>query len=853
MKEKMEQLLSKNPNPVLMVEKDGTVLYSNEAGEYLLQEWGVGVGEKLPSSIGDLVQRVISRNSPEKMEIKVGKRVYLVSFHTSPEDECVNIYGFEISDRKEFEERLLASWEQYRAILENSIDAVLFTSPDGTIYAANPAACQIFGMTEKEIIQGGRNGIQDLSDPRLKPALEERDKTGRFRGELNYRRKDGTIFPGEVCSSLFKDKNGIVRTATIIRDITERKQIEEALQESEEKSRYLIKHAPTGIYEVDFNGPKFKSVNDTMCQMLGYTKEELLALNPFELLDEESKERFRERIRKILAGERVDTSVEYVALGKNGRKLWVVLYTKFIHKDGIAVRAIVVAHDITERKRAEEALRESESCRKVAEAVLDERQRLYNVLETLPVMICLLTPDYHVAFANRAFREKFGESGGRHCYEYCFDRTMPCEFCEAYKVLETGQLHHWKFSSPDGSVFDAYDLPFTDVDGSPMILEMDIDVTEQKKAEEKLRVSEEKYRNIVETANEGILITDSEAIITYVNQKLVDMLGYNLEDFVGKPIWDFISEEYRPIVKLNLEKRMQGISESYELKLIREDSSFLWTFLNAKPLLDKDGKYVGAMSMLTDITKRKEAEEALTNIETARKKEIHHRIKNNLQVISSLLDLQAEQFRNRYNIKDSEVLEAFRESQDRVISMALIHEELYKGGEFETLNFSPYIQELTKNLFKTYSLGDTEIILNMDLEENLLFDMDTAVPLGIIVNELVSNSLKHAFIGRDKGEIRIKLHREENGECINSIEERKIKGCKNTTFILSISDNGVGIPELEIENLDSLGLQLVTSLVDQLEGELELKRDNGTEFIIRFSITEKDNQVSVPAAQQLIE
>ncbi len=847
MKEKMEQLSAKNPNPVLSVEKDGTILYSNEAGEYLLHEWGVGVGGKLPSSIGDLVQSVITRNSPEKMEIKVGKRVYLVSFHTSPEDECVNIYGFDISDRKELEEKLLESGEQYRAIFENSIDAVLFTSPDGTIYSANPAACQIFRMTEEEIIQGGRNGIQDLSDPRLRSALEERARTGRFRGELNYRRKDGTIFPGEVCSTLFKDKNGIVRTAIIIRDITERKQIEEALQESEEKSSYLIKHAPTGLYEIDFNGPKFKSVNDAMCQVLGYTKEELLALDPFELLDEESKERLRERIRKNLAGERVDTSVEYVVLRKNGRKLWVVLNTQFIYKDGIAVGAIVVAHDITERKRVEEALRESESRRKVSEAVDTERQRLYNVLETLPAMICLLTPDYRVAFANRSFRKRFGQPDGRRCYEYYFGRTKPCEFCESHKVLETGQPHHFEVSGPDGSVFDAYNLPFTDIDGSPMILKMDIDVTEQKKAEEKLRDSEEKYRNIVETANEGILITDNEAIITYVNQKLVDMLGYTMEEFIGRPIWGFLSEEYKPIVKRNLEKRRQGISESYELKLIRKDGSSLWTFLNAKPLLDKDGKYVGAMSMLTDITKRKEAEEALTNIETARKKEIHHRIKNNLQVISSLLDLQAEQFRNRDNIKDSEVLEAFRESQDRVISMALIHEELYKGGGFETLNFSPYIQELAKNLFKTYSLGDTEITLSMDLEENFLFDMDIAVPLGMIVNELVSNSLKHAFIGRDKGEIRIELCREESTEF-----ERE--ECESTSFTLKISDNGVGISKnLEIENLDSLGMQLVTSLVDQLDGELELKRNNGTEFTIKFTVTEKDNKASVPATQQSIE
>jgi two-component sensor histidine kinase len=181
------------------------------------------------------------------------------------------------------------------------------------------------------------------------------------------------------------------------------------------------------------------------------------------------------------------------------------------------------------------------------------------------------------------------------------------------------------------------------------------------------------------------------------------------------------------------------------------------------------------------------------------------------------------------------VLNGFRESQDRVISIALIHEELYKGENIDVLNFSKYIKELAENLLLTFRL-DTDINLNFDLEENIFLDMDTAIPLGIVINELVTNSFKYAFFGRDKGEIRIRLRREEIGEC-------KTEECKIASFILSISDNGVGIPEdLEIEDYDSLGLQLVTSLVDQLDGELELKRDNGTEFIIRFTITEQNRK-----------
>jgi two-component sensor histidine kinase len=283
---------------------------------------------------------------------------------------------------------------------------------------------------------------------------------------------------------------------------------------------------------------------------------------------------------------------------------------------------------------------------------------------------------------------------------------------------------------------------------------------------------------------------------------------------------------------------LQGLSENYELKLIRKDGSPLWVLINAKPLFDKDGKYMGAMSMFTDITKRKEAEEALTNIEIVRKKEIHHRIKNNLQVISSLLDLQAEKFNNREDIKDSEVMEAFRESQDRVRSMALIHEELHEGKGDNTLNLSLYLEKLVDNLFQTYRLGNTDINLNMDVEENTFIDMDTAVPLGITVNELVSNSLKHAFPGRDKGEIRIKFCREEN------------ESDEGNRFTLTVSDDGVGFPDnFDFKDIDSLGFQLVTTLVDQLDGELELKSENGTEFTIRFTVKEKSEQVSEPALQ----
>jgi two-component sensor histidine kinase len=272
-----------------------------------------------------------------------------------------------------------------------------------------------------------------------------------------------------------------------------------------------------------------------------------------------------------------------------------------------------------------------------------------------------------------------------------------------------------------------------------------------------------------------------------------------------------------------IKNAVKGKSFGIDYRIVLANGEERIVHLKSEFVLDNKDTPVRIKGIAQDVTEHKKAEKALANLETARKKEIHHRIKNNLQVISSLLDLQAEKFR------DKKVLDAFRESQNRVVSMALIHEELYKGEGTDNLNFPAYLQKLAKNLFQTYSLRSKNLHLLMDLEINAFFNMDTAIPLGIIVNELVSNSLKHAFIEGEEGEIRIRLCREEkNNEMHRSF------------FSLTISDNGKGMPEnIELKAIESLGLQLVNILVDQVDGKIELKREKGTEFRITFEVAER--------------
>jgi PAS domain S-box-containing protein len=360
------------------------------------------------------------------------------------------------------------------------------------------------------------------------------------------------------------------------------------------------------------------------------------------------------------------------------------------------------------------------------------------------------------------------------------------------------------------------------------------DITELKKSEEKIKT----LANIVESSSDAIMTISLDGIVTSWNKGAEQIYVYSAEEILGKNISVLAPDNLKSEIKKLIDRIKQKIKiKNYETTKLKKDGTLINVSLTLSPIFDASGKITAISVIARDITERIKAEKSMTKAEDARKKEIHHRIKNNLQVIYSLLDLQADKF------NDPKVIEAFRESQNRVISMALIHEELHKEEGTDTLNFSEYLKTLAENLFQTYRLSSKNIHLKMDLEENAFFNMDIAVPLGIIVNELVSNSLKHAFIGRNSGEIRIKLCIDENGECKN-------EGCKSENFILTVSDNGIGILEnLEIEDFDSLGMKLLITLVDQLDGELELKRNNGTEFIIRFTVTEESNQASTTAPQ----
>lgn len=441
---------------------------------------------------------------------------------------------------------------------------------------------------------------------------------------------------------------------------------------------------------------------------------------------------------------------------------------------------------------------------------------------------------------------------------------MPVQVSAAGK-----EIHDYEFDIvyPDDTVRHVLGnaRSLRDVQGNPTgSISAFIDITERKKAEEALKKEHDNLEKLVEERTEQLekaynSLKESEKglaeaqkmahignwewdIITeeaYWSDELYRIFGRNLEEPYPtyQEILNYVHPSDRDYVNNNVNRAMNGKPYSIDYRILSADGEERIVHMQSEVIFDEKKTPIRLKGIVQDITERKKAEKALINLEIARKREIHHRIKNNLQVISSLLDLQAENFSNKKCIEDSDVLSAFRESQDRIMSIALIHEELHEGGGRDnTLDFSSYLEKLVENLFQTYRLGNTDINLNMNLEEDLFFDMDIAVPLGIIVNELVSNSLKHAFPDRKKGEIWIKLFKEKEAESSSGNDKKEPVG-KGTGYTLIISDNGIGIPyNTDIESSDTLGLQLVNILVDQLDGEIELKRDKGTEFDIRINV-----------------
>jgi PAS domain S-box-containing protein len=372
-------------------------------------------------------------------------------------------------------------------------------------------------------------------------------------------------------------------------------------------------------------------------------------------------------------------------------------------------------------------------------------------------------------------------------------------------------------------------------------------VIKRARAEEALRASETRFRSVAQSAPDAIISADSQGRIVFWNERAQTMFGYAAEEVLGRDLTLLMPERYRGAHQRGLERftatgESRLLGQTIELHGRHKDATEFPLEVSLAPWMTSKGKFYSAI--IRDITHRKRNEshirrlneqlarrlteiEAISRDATAHKRaeeqvkvslkekdvllrEVHHRVKNNLQVICSLLKMQSAY------IKDKQALEIFKETQNRVRSIALVHERLYRTNDMARIDFAEYVRGLATQLFRSCGVSTDAVALTLELESAQL-NVETAIPCGLILNELLTNALVHAFPG-GKGQIRIEF-----------------RLCEDNKFTLSVRDNGIGFsPGATAAGAERLGWSLIRALAGQLDATLDITNEGGTEIRITF-------------------
>jgi len=595
------------------------------------------------------------------------------------------------------------------------------------------------------------------------------------------------------------------RTAQLANALHDLQQTQVQLLQSEALLRTVVTNAPIILYALNSEGT-ITLLEGKGLEALGQKSGQFVGQSAFELYRDYPE--LVENIRCGLSGKQAVciTQVDNVVYDNRA--------TPVRDKNGQITGVIGVATDITQFKRSQEALSLSE-----------KRFRL--AVDHFPDTFVIYDANRRFQFVN-AHGVRIGGVPESALLGHTDEEIHPPAIVDAYlphllKAVETrtSQTAECSITLPTVGkiIFVVTYVPLLDERGEIyQILGITHNITERKLAEEQLGQSEAQLRLALDAARMGLWDWNTQTgKITWSNN-LERMFGLAPNTFDGRfeTFVAAVHPEDRDCINQTTENSLEtGQDGDMEFRIIRPDGSIRWLESKGQVFYDETGKPVRAAGINLDVSDRKLAEiqvrESLQEKEVLLQ-EIHHRVKNNLQVISSLLDLQSQ------HIEEPATLELFRESCNRIRAMALVHETLYKFKDFAKIKFAEYIENLTSYLFAAYIKNVENINLELDIDEVTL-KLDTAIPCGLIINELVSNALKYAFPNKSHGTIYITLHFDGDAH-----------------YTLTVRDDGIGLPpNLEIKNVNSLGLKLVEVLAKQLEGTLQVNSRFGTEFSLRFS------------------
>ena len=740
-------------------------------------------------------------------------------------NQPIGIEGYlrDISSRKKAENQLLATQNRLQVAMdlakigswEYDVESDLFTFDD-QFYS-------LYGTTLEE--QGGSQmSSQDYASKFLPPeeASVVAEEIERFLNtddsiysnilEHTIIRADGEKRFIVVSNHALKNENGkTVKVYGANQDITERKQAEEALKKSEEKYRKIFDNIQDVFYQTDING-QIIEISPAIKRYSGFSREELIGqqvenvyLNPED----------RPKMLKLILDNGEISDYELKLKNINGELVYASVNAHFLfdsNNQPIGIEGSL--RDITQRKITEKALEESEG-------------RFRTIFENTGAATIIFNKEGIITLANKEMTKLFEYSS-----EEIENKKKWTEFVYPDDLSKMINYHNKREKNP-ASAPNSYETRFVDRHGMvhdtkitvDKIPDTDdyvtsvLDITDLKNAYRELESSENRFRSLFENNPVPYQSLDLDGKYIDLNEQLSELLGYSREEILGKSFSDFWTSETIDEFPQKFEYlKDHGWANNVEINLVCKNGDIKTVLLTGRTQKDPiTGQFLRTHGILYDISERKLMEDKLKKSLEEKDlliKEIHHRVKNNLMVISSLLNLQSNL------IKDKEAKNIFRESQSRAKSMAMIHERLYSSDDLKRIDFGDYIRTLSTELFHTYVLDPSIINLKLNVEK-IMIDINTAVPLGLIVNELVSNAMKYAFPAGRPGEIDISFHQ---------IDDK---------YVLIVKDDGVGIPsDLDINKVKSLGLQLVTNLSNQIDGVLKLNRENGTNFEITFKEVE---------------